>query len=82
MRNEITGTQAPAPDAARESRPADTKRRRFLVTLGATGAGAAVAAAALPAVAAPQPSAAPSSDEDAAYRATRHVRDYYRTAKI
>ena len=78
MRNPAPNEQSAAP----ESRAGDPGRRRFLFTLGAGGAGAAVAVAgALPAAAAPV-TAAPAGDEDAAYRATEHVRDYYRTARI
>ena len=78
MRNSARNEQSAAPD----SRVGDPRRRRFLFTLGAGGAGAAAAVAgALPAAAAPV-TAAPAGDEDAAYRATEHVRDYYRTARI
>ena len=79
MRNPARNEQSAAPD----SRAGDPGRRRFLFTLGAGGAGAAAAVAgALPAVAAAPVAAAPAGDEDAAYRATEHVRDYYRTARI
>ena len=59
----------------------DASRRRFLFTLGAGGAGAAGAAtgaAAAAAQVAPDTTAA----DDAQYRETEHVRDYYRSAKI
>ena len=69
----------PTPD----SRSTDLNRRRFLFTLGASGASAAVAvASALPGTAAAQIATAPSTDDDSGYRETAHVRDYYRTAKI
>ena len=70
-----------APANARESRSTDPARRRFLLALGAGGAGAAVAtAAALPAAATTQ--AAEPTDQDAAYRESEHVLDYYRTTRI
>ena len=59
----------------------DPKRRRFLLTLGVGGAGAAAIASALPAVAAVE-AATNESESDAGYRETAHVRDYYRTAKL
>jgi hypothetical protein len=60
---------------------ADRKRRRFLFALGAGGASAvALGAASKSAVACEDPP--PSSDTQAGYRETDHVRDYYRTAKI
>lgn len=56
-------------------------RRRFLFALGLGGAGAAVATAgALPAAATAQ--ATEPTDQDAAYRESEHVRDYYRTTRI
>jgi hypothetical protein len=71
---------APATDAA--SLSTDTRRRRFLFTLGVSTAGAAAATvAALPATAATEV-AAVDNDTDAKYRETPHVRDYYRTAKL
>ena len=66
---------------AQPLRATDLARRRFLLAVGAGGAGAAVAsAAALPAAAAAQ--ATEPSDQDAAYRESEHVRDYYRTTRI
>jgi hypothetical protein len=59
----------------------DSKRRRFLLTLGLGSAGAAMSAvASVSAVAdvATNETAAP----DGGYRETAHVRDYYRTAKL
>ena len=59
----------------------DPKRRRFLLTLGMSSAGAAAASiAALPAAA--EDSVTSDSDSDGRYRETTHVRDYYRTAKL
>jgi hypothetical protein len=68
---------------AADSRAADLKRRRFLLSLGASGASvAAVAATALPGVAAAQPAATAAPEHDAGYRETPHVRAYYRSAKL
>jgi hypothetical protein len=68
-----------APESTQKSRT-DPTRRRFLFTLGVGGAGVAAAATgALPAAAAQE--AAPT-DQDAAYRESEHVRDYYRTTRI
>ena len=59
----------------------DSKRRRFLFTLGLGGAGAAVSAvASVSAVA--DVTAAPAAVPEDGYRETAHVRDYYRTAKL
>ncbi len=70
-----------APAKAQPSRSTDPARRRFLLALGAGSAGAAVATAgALPAAATQQ--ATEPSDQDAAYRESEHVRDYYRTTRI
>jgi hypothetical protein len=80
MRNTTT---AQVHDPSGQSETTDLKRRRFLLTLGAGGAGAAVAAAnVLPCAAAAPSAAVPSDENDAAYRETDHVRDYYRTIKI
>ena len=65
----------------RRSRPADIRRRGFLLTMGSGGV--ATAAVALTpvtsAVATELPEASASSQ---GYRETTHVRDYYRTTKI
>ena len=62
--------------------PIDSKRRRFLLALGAGSAGAAAAAA--PALAAPAAEAAAGAAPAATqgYRETEHVRDYYATTRI
>jgi hypothetical protein len=82
MREPTRSNQSPRPavDAAPPS--LDPKRRRFLFTLGVGGAGAAAASvAAFPAAAGTD--VLPSeSEQDAKYRETAHVRDYYRTAKL
>jgi hypothetical protein len=83
MRNPTRSDRPATPVPASDSPSADLKRRRFLLSLGAGGAGAAaVAAATLPGVAAAQPAVAAPTDQDAGYRETDHVRDYYRTAKL
>ena len=83
MRNPTRSDRPAAPVPASDFSSADLKRRRFLLRLGAGGAGAAaVAAAAMPGVAAAQAAVAAPTDHDAGYRETKHVRDYYRTAKL
>ena len=59
----------------------DSKRRRFLFTLGLGGAGVAVSAAASVA-AVTEATDTLSVASDGRYRETEHVRDYYRTAKL
>jgi len=62
---------------------ANSRRRRFLFTLGVSGAGVAVSAAAsVSAVSAVTEATAESAVAPDGYRETQHVRDYYRTAKI
>jgi hypothetical protein len=61
---------------------ADLKRRRFLMTLGAAGAGAGIVAArsitsVTDVAQAPEPVSA-----DGGYAATAHVQTYYKTAKL
>ena len=68
---------ASVPEAATPS--TDSKRRRFLFTLGVGTAGAATAAAGLPATAAVD---AATAQSEAGYRETTHIRDYYRTVKL
>lgn len=64
------------------SRPANLRRRGFLLSIGAGGtAAAAVALKPLSAVSPPAvPLAAPAAGQG--YRDTQHIRDYYRTTKI
>ena len=84
MRNSTSDAHSVAPLATQDSRSTNPDRRRFLLTLGVSGAGAAVAvASSLPGAVAAQTAVAPSADtNDSTYRETEHVRDYYRTAKI
>ena len=71
--------QAPDPTHAPK---ADLKRRRFLLALGAGGAGAAaVATSSL--VRPVLPASVPGDPESSqGYRETEHVRDYYATTRI
>jgi hypothetical protein len=83
MRNTTFPKFSDAPDLAPPSDTTDLKRRRFLLTLGASGAGVAVAAAnVLPSSAAVPETAIGETDNESAYRETAHVRDYYRTTRI
>jgi hypothetical protein len=62
--------------------PANLRRRGFLLTLGAGGAGAAaVAVRGLTAPAAVNV-AAEATRDDGGYAATRHVQQYYQTTKL
>jgi hypothetical protein len=63
------------------SRSPDSKRRRFLFTLGLGGVGAAVSAAASVSAVAEMTAAEATLSQDG-YRESEHVRDYYRTAKL
>lgn len=67
--------------APQGARPADTKRRRFLLAFGAGAAGAASASAlaATPGVTVDAAEAKPASQ---GYRETEHVRNYYATTRI
>jgi len=73
---------APASAPTRATGAPDIKRRRFLLALGAGGAGAAaVAANSLAAPVLPEPSAA-AGDAPQGYRVTDHIRDYYASTRI
>jgi len=73
---------APASAPTRTTGAPDAKRRRFLLALGAGGAGAAaVATNALAAPVLPETSAA-KGDTPQGYRVTDHVRDYYASTRI
>ena len=67
---------------ASQSPSTDLKRRRFLLTLGASGASVAAASAAATSSVAAQTPAADGKATTDGYRETEHVRDYYRTARI
>ena len=65
----------------RSSRPANLRRRGFLLTVG-TGGAATVAVALKPlSQAVPEVPVAEGAASQG-YRETQHVRDYYRTTKI
>ena len=73
-------SQSPARNAPGSTQPStDTKRRRFLLALGAGSAGAAVAA--VPVANAVDANSA-AADESKGYRETEHVRDYYATTRL
>ena len=71
---------ASSPQQASESR-INSRRRGFLLAVGAGGAGAAALAARVATGVAPQSDADDANDAKG-YRVTDHVRRYYRTAKI
>lgn len=61
----------------------DVKRRRFLLSLGAgTASAAATAAIAGSAAATAAPATPEATPAHNGYRETKHVRDYYRSARI
>ena len=62
-------------------RPANAKRRGFLLALGVGGAGAAAIAARSLSGVAPAADAAEAAASSAGYRVTDHVKRYYQTAK-
>ena len=76
-------SSGPSADSAAGSAAdfANTKRRRFLFTLGLGGAGVAVSAAASVSAVTEAPDTSAVAP-DGGYRETEHVRDYYRTAKL
>jgi hypothetical protein len=83
MRTPLRSDRPATPETASTPPAANVKRRRFLFSLGASGAGAAATAlCALPAAAAAQPAVEPTKDSAGGYRETEHVRDYYRSAKL
>ena len=65
----------------RHSRPADLRRRGFLLTVG-TGGIATAAVALKPVTSAAADTPEPQADTVQGYRETSHVRQYYRTTKI
>jgi hypothetical protein len=73
---------APASVPSHVAKPADLKRRRFLLAMGAGSAGAAVAATQTLAAPLADPTAEVAADASQGYRETEHVRDYYATTRI
>jgi hypothetical protein len=73
---------APASVPTQPAQATNLKRRRFLFTLGAGGAG--VAAVATQSLAAPlrEVAAEAPTEKSQGYRETDHVRDYYATTRI
>jgi hypothetical protein len=61
---------------------ADLKRRRFLMTLGAAGAGTGIVAARAISAGADVVQAPEAASADGGYAATAHVQTYYKTAKL
>ena len=85
MRNHTLDGEANSAVNASPLPSPNLQRRGFLLALSAGGAGAAAAAAsAVPGVALANPSATASATagQDAGYRETELIRDYYRTARI
>ncbi|MCC6535400.1 MAG: transcriptional initiation protein Tat [Burkholderiales bacterium] len=79
---EPSSATSPIPaKAERAAAEPDRKRRRFLLSLGASSA--AVAAAGVPAASGTVALAETAPGEKSSgYRETQHVRDYYRSAKF
>jgi hypothetical protein len=83
MRNPTRSVSAAATVAVPPSSSfPDSKRRRFLLTLGLGGAGAAASAVASVSAVAAEMTTAEDAVQDGRYRESAHVRDYYRTAKL
>lgn len=76
-----TSASGTRPSAPVSSTP-DGKRRRFLRSLGAGGAGVAAVAIATSPLGAVLPAPIAPEKRQSGYQETKHVRDYYRTAKV
>jgi hypothetical protein len=74
--------KAQASDPTHVSQSTNLKRRRFLLALGAGGAGAAAIAAQPLAQPLAQSGAEGATDAQKGYRETEHIRDYYATTRI
>ena len=79
-----TSSQRPAQasDPTYVAQSTNLKRRRFLLALGAGGAGAAAVAAQPLAQPLAQSAAEVATDAPKGYRETEHIRDYYATTRI
>ena len=75
-----TPFKAPSQSDASSSRT-DTRRRGFLLALGAGGAGAAALAARSLTGVAPKTEPTPDASDGQGYRVTDHVKRYYQTTK-
>ena len=82
MRYRLRGSNKSTPTATSATSSTDLKRRSFLLSLSAGGAGAAAVAMAVPSIAAPEATVANADGDNAEYRETEHVRDYYRTTRL
>ena len=83
MRNPTRSVSTAAPIAVPPSSTSpDSKRRRFLFTLGLGGAAAAASAVTAVSAATADVTTAETATPDGGYRESAHVRDYYRTAKL
>ena len=82
MRNRLRGGNKSMPIATSATSSTDLKRRSFLLSLSAGGAGVAAVAMATPGIAAPESDVAVTDGDNAEYRETEHVRDYYRTTRL
>jgi cell division septation protein DedD len=74
--------EAQASDPTHVAQSTNLKRRRFLLALGAGGAGAAAVAAQPLAQPLAQSTAEVAADTPNGYRETEHIRDYYATTRI
>jgi hypothetical protein len=74
--------EAQASDPTHVAQSTNLKRRRFLLALGAGGAGAAAVAAKPLAQPLAQSAAEVATDAQKGYRETEHIRDYYATTRI
>ena len=79
-----TSSQRPAQasDPTHVAQSTNLKRRRFLLALGAGGAGAAAVAAQPLAAPLAQSAAEAATDVHKGYRETEHIRNYYATTRI
>jgi hypothetical protein len=73
---------SPVTSEDKPSTRADLKRRRFLLTFGVGGAGAAVVAARSISSGSAITHAPDTVSGDGGYAATAHVQTYYKTAKL
>jgi len=74
--------EAQASDPTHVALATNLKRRRFLLALGAGGAGAAAVAAQPLTQPLAQSAAEAAAETQTGYRETEHIRDYYATTRI